>query len=102
VNQTSDDTANLVILSSSGCVKSVYHGQNLKKFFPSDVACDSRCNILVADLFNHRIHLLSPDGEFLKYLLTEDEVYAPFALSLYGSTLWVGGCDGAVKLFHYV
>jgi hypothetical protein len=101
VNTTSDDKGNLMILSCPGHLKSVYHGQNLNEdFFPSDVACDSRCNILVTDLSNHRVHLLSPDGEFLKCLLTEDEVLAPFALSLYGSTLWVGCGDGTVKLFQ--
>jgi hypothetical protein len=71
-------------------------------FCPTDVYGDSRCIILVTDLFNHRVHLLSPDVEFLKYLLTENEVLVPFALSLYGSTLWVGDCNGMVKLFHYV
>jgi hypothetical protein len=103
VNLTSKSTGNLMILSSSGRVKSVYHGQNLKNnFLPYDVACDTRCNILVADPGNHRVHLLSPDGEFLKFLLTEDKVLVPSALSLYGSTLWVGCGDGTVKLFHYV
>jgi hypothetical protein len=47
------------------------------------------------------IHLLSPDGQFLKFLLTEKEVIKPTALSLYGSTLWVGNDQGSVKLFQY-
>jgi hypothetical protein len=63
VNQTSETTGNLMILSSSSRVNSFYHGQNLKdNFAPSDVACDFRCNILVTELFNHRVHLLSPAG----------------------------------------
>jgi hypothetical protein len=100
-NWTSETTGNLMILSLSGRVKSVYHGQTLKeKFLPFDVACDSRCNILVADHYNHRVHLLSPDGEFLKFLLTEDEVDQPSALSLYRSKLWVGEDKGTVKLFQ--
>ncbi|XP_048753568.2 uncharacterized protein LOC125664803 [Ostrea edulis] len=101
-NYTSDVTGNVVILSSSGCLRSVYHGQNLNKdFCPCDVVCDSRCNILVTDLNNHRIHLLSPGGEFLKFLLTENEVDNPFKLSLFGSTLWVGNFKGTVKLFQF-
>jgi hypothetical protein len=101
VNQTSDDQGNVVILSSSGRVRSVYHGQDLKeKFLPSDLACDFRCYILVTDTENHRVHMLSPDGEFLKFLLTEDEVDRPLAMSLYGSTLWVGEYKGTVKLFQ--
>jgi hypothetical protein len=102
VNQTSITTGNVVILSSSGRLRSVYHGQELNDdFFPSDVECDSRYNILVTDYYNHKVHLLSPDGEFLKFLLTEKEVYGPSALSLYGSTLWVGNSEGAVKLFRF-
>jgi hypothetical protein len=101
VNWTSNTTGNLMILSSSGRVRYVYHGQNLKeKFFPWDVACDSRCNIIATDIANHRVHLLSPDGEFLKFLLTVDNVLSPSALSVYGSTLWVGCGNGTVKLFQ--
>jgi hypothetical protein len=100
VNKTGDTNGNVVILSISGRLRSVYKGQNLKEFFPLDVACDSRCNIFVSDFFNHQIHLLSPDGEFLKFLLNEFEVIGPSALSLYGSTLWVGNFQGVVKLFQ--
>jgi hypothetical protein len=101
VDWTSDDKGNLVILSSSGRMKSVYHGQDLKeKFIPCGVACDSLCNILVTDTDNHRVRLLSPDGEFLKFLLTEDEELSPSSLSVHGSTLWVGCSNGTVKLFQ--
>ncbi|XP_061194803.1 uncharacterized protein LOC133202968 [Saccostrea echinata] len=79
----------LVIMSSSDHLKSVYHGQDLtKNFAPSDVVCDFLCNILVTDPLNDQIHLLSSEGEFLKFLLTENEVYGPYSLSLYKSTLW--------------
>jgi hypothetical protein len=102
VNRTSDTTGHVVILSSSGRLRSVYHRDNLNKdFCPNDVECDSRCNILVTDPDNHLIHLLSPDGQFLKFLLTEKEVHFPTLLSLYGSTLWVGNVQGTVKLFQY-
>jgi hypothetical protein len=102
VNRTSFTTGHVVILSSTGRVRSVYNRDNLNKdFCPYDVECDSRCNILVTDLNNHVIHLLSPDGEFLKFLLTEKEIHRPTALSLYGSTLWVGDQQGTVKVFQY-
>jgi hypothetical protein len=102
VNKTSDDTGHMVILSSSGRVRSVYYRDNLNKdFCPHDVECDSRFNILVTDIYNHLIHLLSPGGEFLKFLLTGNEVIKPIVLSLYGSTLWVGDEQGTVKLFQY-
>ncbi|XP_062599209.1 uncharacterized protein LOC134260672 [Saccostrea cucullata] len=101
-NHTSLTTGELVILSFSGRMKFVYRGQNLTgNFIPADVACDSQCNILVTDGANQNIHLLSPDGEFLKFLLSENEVNGPARLSLYKSTLWVGYYDGLVKVFKY-
>ncbi|XP_062577175.1 uncharacterized protein LOC134239043 [Saccostrea cucullata] len=102
VNRTSNIRGELVIMSPSGRMKSVYRGQNLaENFTPLDVVCDSRCNILVTDYNNKQIHLLSPDGEFLKFLLTENEVNLPVRLSLYKSTLWVGYYKGVVKVFQY-
>ncbi|XP_062572774.1 uncharacterized protein LOC134234737 [Saccostrea cucullata] len=102
VNIRSNTTGELVILSFSGRMKFVYRGQNLtKNFDPTDVVCDSYCNFLVTDPFNKQIHLLSPDGKFLKFLLTDNEVNRPHSLSLYTSTLWVGYNKGLVKVYRY-
>ncbi|XP_062608666.1 uncharacterized protein LOC134270466 [Saccostrea cucullata] len=102
VNRSSDTTGELVILSPSGHIKSVYRGQNLtENLNPSDVVCDSLYNILVSDCNNKQIHLLNPDGEFLKFLLQENEVNSPYSLTLYKSTLWVGYAGGFVKVFQY-
>ncbi|XP_052703772.1 uncharacterized protein LOC128180031 [Crassostrea angulata] len=104
VNRTSRSTGELVILFFSGSLKSVYRGQKwMEKFNPTDVVCDKHCNIIVNDLsINSEIHLLSPDGEFMKYLLTENEVTHPWSMSLYKSSiLWVGDDDGLVKVFQY-
>ncbi|XP_062568710.1 uncharacterized protein LOC134230857, partial [Saccostrea cucullata] len=76
VNCTSRATGELMIMSPSGHIKYVYCGQNLA-VRQSDVVCDSLCNILVTDLVNKQSHLLNPDGEFLKFLLTENEVNLP-------------------------
>ncbi|XP_062597510.1 uncharacterized protein LOC134258926 [Saccostrea cucullata] len=95
VNMTSDDTGEIVIVSLSGHLRSGYRGQNLKEnFFPFDLVCDSTCNVLVIDPANSLIHLLSPEGEFLKFLLTEKEVTEPVALSQHKSTLWVETGEG--------
>ncbi|XP_062575302.1 uncharacterized protein LOC134237214 [Saccostrea cucullata] len=102
VNRTNEHVGDLVVMTSSGCITSVYRGQNLKnKFSPFDVECDSLCNILVTDIYNKQIHLLSPDGNFLKFLLSDNEVNCPYTLSLYKSTLWVGHWEGLVKVFKY-
>lgn len=99
LNWTSDDSSELVILSSSGCLKSVYQG--LKQCSLTDVVCDAYFNILDSDMEYSQIHILSADGELLKYLLKENEVYRPFSMSMYNSTLWVGDNYGTVKVFHY-
>ncbi|XP_061178375.1 uncharacterized protein LOC133187016 [Saccostrea echinata] len=99
MNHTSDTTGDLVIMSPSGRMKFVYLGQKLtKNFKPSNVVCDSLCNILVIDYNNKQIHLLSPDGEFLKFLLTKNEVNHPIRLSLYKCTLWVEYWEGLIKV----
>ncbi|XP_062575303.1 uncharacterized protein LOC134237215 [Saccostrea cucullata] len=102
VNSTSLTTGDLVIMSPFGRVKLIYRGQNLtEKFCPVDIVCDSLCNILVTDLLNKQIHLLSFDCEFLKFLLTENEVNSPYSLSLYESTLWIGYLEGLVKVYQF-
>ncbi|XP_062611658.1 uncharacterized protein LOC134273476 [Saccostrea cucullata] len=66
VNRTRTSTGELVIMSPSGRMKSVYRGQTLSKdFWPGNAEYDSFCNILVPDMNDVPIHLLSSDGEFL-------------------------------------
>lgn len=102
VNATSESSTELVILSSSGCLKSVYHGQRLAEdFIAQDVVCDSLYNILVSDQSNHCVHLLCPDGGFLRFLLTQRDIDEPSSLSLNKSTLWVGNTEGIVKVYQY-
>lgn len=102
VNWTSGDTSELVILTFSGTLKSVYRGQDPTKIcLLSDVVCDSHCNLLISDVTYSSIHLLSPDGEFMKFLLTEKEVQHPMSMALYKSTLWVGDIDGRLSVFNY-
>lgn len=102
VNGTGNDTGNLLLMSYSGRLKSVYDGQNLSvDFKPHDMVSDSRHNLIVTDAHSDCIHLLSPEGAFLKFLLREEAVFEPTALSLCLSTLWVGNSEGLVKVFCY-
>ncbi|XP_061167545.1 uncharacterized protein LOC133176438 [Saccostrea echinata] len=98
VNMTGDNKGEIVNVSVSGDLRSVYRGK--ENFWPTDIVCDSYCNILFIDHLKS-IHLLSPEGKFLKCLLTEKEIENPLALSLSKSTLWVGNDNGLVKVFHY-
>ena len=103
INMKSETCSELVILSFSGSLKSVYPKQNVKdkSFYLSDVVCDSYSNIIVSEALNSSVHLLSPDGQFMRYLLTENQVKHPFSMSLKKSTLWIGDNQGLVKVFHY-
>lgn len=102
MNKISMYDGELVILSASGSIKSVYRGKNQESQFDlSDVVCDSHCNIIVSDYSNSQVQLLSPDAEFMKYILTENEVTHPCSMSLYKSPLWVGNTFGLVKVFKY-
>ena len=57
---------------------------------PCGVATDSQGRILIADSGNHRVLLLSPEGEMLKELLTEEDgLRYPMSISMRGETLAV-------------
>ena len=102
INRTSGLSGELMILSFSGSLKSVYPEQNQRgKLNLTDVVCDSYSNILVSELSNSSVHLLSPDGTFMLYLLTENQVKHPTIMSLKKSTLWIGNAKGLVKVFQY-
>ncbi|XP_078337085.1 uncharacterized protein LOC144626601 [Crassostrea virginica] len=100
INETSNTTSELLILSFSGSVKSVYPKQEHRHHF-SDVVCDSYRNIIVSEKQKSSVHLLSSDGEFMRYLLTEKQVNNPQSMSLKKSTLWIGDTHGRVKVFQY-
>ena len=102
INGTSDSTSELVILSFSGSLKSVHpeHYQR-DELNLTDVACDSKCNIILSELQNSSVHLLSPCGKFMRYLLTKNQINDPFAMSLKISNLWIGDLQGLVKVFLY-
>ena len=60
---------------------------------PSGICTDALSNILVCDRYNNTVQMLSEDGRFLKYLLTNKSagVYRPSGLSydVHTHHLWV-------------
>ena len=100
INWTSDSTSELVILYFSGSLKSIYKGYSLnEEFFTTNVVCDSHSNIILCNATDSTIQLLSPEGEFMRYLLRENQVKKPTAMSLRNSALWYGDYRGLVKVF---
>ena len=75
INWTSETTGDLVILFNAGSLKSVYSDHKEKSgFAPTDLGNDPYCNIIVSDKNNSTIHVLSPEGKFIRYLLTKNQV----------------------------
>ena len=91
INRTSGKTGELIVLQGDGRVRTTYHGLEDSVFDPRDVTCDCNRRIIVLDCISKSLHLLSPDGKFLGYLLFDMSDY-PETMALYqGSTcMWIG------------
>ena len=101
INRTSDDMGELIVLHEDGLLRATYRGQEDSTFDPVDVKCDSKSRIIVSDWNNKCVHLLSPNGTFLRYLLS-DTFESPTAIALYQGSLWIGFAEGAVKVYKYI
>ena len=70
---------------------------------PYGVCCDHEGNIFVADNQNHRIHLLAPDGSFLRFMVTKQHgLWHPMALAAHNGQLIVTEALGKIKVFQYM
>ncbi|XP_078330897.1 uncharacterized protein LOC144624798 [Crassostrea virginica] len=81
----------VVVTSREGVHRFSYKGPPSGSGLCSGAVCtDALFHILVCDLESNTIHMLSKDGEFLKYLLTK-EPYGMISLSFdhYTHCLWV-------------
>ena len=101
INRTSEVTGELIVLRGDGQLRTTYRGQVESEFVPTDVACDSQKRIIVVDPACKCLHLLSPDGTFLRYLLSDMFDYQ-HTLALYQDSLWIGFNKGAVKVYKYM
>ncbi|XP_062614897.1 E3 ubiquitin-protein ligase TRIM71-like [Saccostrea cucullata] len=100
----------VVVLNKVGGLRFKYDGnvpsRRLKATFnPRWVATDSLGHILIADRDNDAVHLISQDGNFLSYILTEDDgISRPWGISVDTSdNLWMVEQDKAcVKVYQYL
>ena len=62
----------VVVTSETGGLRFRYTGPSPtprnKAFYPVGIATDSGSRILTADYFNQCVHVIAPDGQFLRYL----------------------------------
>ena len=71
---------------------------------PSGATCDAHGYFFVADSHNHRVHVMGPDGRFVRMLLTEhDGLNQPLAVAAFATgKLAVTEARGLVKIFKYM
>ena len=101
INDTNVGTGELIVLHGDGPVRAKYRGQEDSEFSPADVACDCNRRIVVLDCNKEKcLHLLSPDGIFLRYLLSDMTDY-PTRIALYQGSMWIGFDKGTVTVYKY-
>ncbi|XP_061195570.1 E3 ubiquitin-protein ligase TRIM71-like [Saccostrea echinata] len=100
----------VVVLNKSGNLRFTYDGNVLAmtlkdRFSPFGVATDSLGHILIADNDNNAVHLISRDGDFLSFIVTEnDGISRPRGISVDTSdNLWlVEEKNACVKVYQYL
>ena len=105
------DRRAVVVTSRKGVHRFSYTGppSGSRLFNPVGICTDVLSHILVCDERTDTVHMLIKDGEFLKYLLTDQspgiDYFVPFGLSydFYTHCLCVGSrwWDGDSMLFVY-
>ena len=105
INRFTPEYGELVVMYQNGRVRFTYHGQQNVMFDPADVACDSKCRIIVTDRINKSFHLLSPNGKFLRYIFStvmSPTSPEPYTLTLNRDYVWIGFAEGSVKVYKYL
>jgi len=99
IDSTSNDDGRVVVLGREGSVKWIYQGHT--QINKEDTPCDPRGivttsvgNAIVADCYNHTLHVISGEGELLTYKVMSDQgVKRPQSLDIDTRGQLLVGCD---------
>lgn len=94
------DVRAVVVTDAGGMLRFRYQGNSNSNYFdPYGICCDSKYNIIVADMKNDKIHVVDKDGDFLHHV-TYDGIKMPRALCVDESDrVFVGEWDSdAIKV----
>ncbi|CAC5419052.1 unnamed protein product [Mytilus coruscus] len=96
-----DDDGRVVVLDREGQVKWTYQGNPQvnsgdKLFNPTDIVITSVGHVIVSDVNNHALHVLSGEGDVLTCKVMEDQgIIFPMSLDIdTKGQLWVGCHSG--------
>lgn len=103
VDVMTSNTGRVVVLRKEGALKFHYNGNIASKTFdPSMVCCDVSYNILVSDYTNDCVHVVTADGQFVRYLLTgQNGLFKPYCLAMFNNCLWIGCRGGKIKVVRH-
>ncbi|CAC5419049.1 unnamed protein product [Mytilus coruscus] len=101
IDSTSNDDGRVVVLDREGQVKWTYQGNpqvnsGNKLYNPTDIVTTSVGHVIVSDVNNHALHVLSGEGDLLTCKVMEDQgIIYPMTLDIdTKGQLWVGCYSG--------
>ncbi|XP_062619169.1 uncharacterized protein LOC134280730 [Saccostrea cucullata] len=93
----------VVVVKNTGVPRYKYSGGSQLEFDPGCVACDSQSHILIADKYQHCVHIIDKDGKFLS-LIDKHFVKVPVGIHVgEDDTLYVAERkSGKIKVIKYM